>query len=147
MVFSDQKFSRYFHEKTGVRWHASGDLGEIDEKGNLILRGRKKEMIIRRNMNIYPALYENTIKNIKGIEEAALVGIYDEEMQDEKIYLAVEGRDLNMRLIQHELHHGRYCIDREALPDFIFSMTIPLKGRQNKIDRLSIVNYIKKHVL
>jgi acyl-CoA synthetase (AMP-forming)/AMP-acid ligase II len=147
LINADQKFSRYFHEKAGTLWHASGDLGEMDGEGNLILRGRKKEMIIRRNMNIYPALYENTIKNIKGIEEAALVGIYNEEIQDEKIYLAVEGRDLNMRQIQHELHHGKYCIDREALPDFIFSMTIPRKGRQNKIDRLSIVNYIKKHVL
>ena len=147
MVRSDQKFSRYFHEQESASWHATGDLGEIDDQGNLILQGRKKEMIIRRNMNIYPALYENTIKNIKGIEEAAMVGIYDEHIQDEKVYLAVEGMDLNMRQIQHELDHGKYCIDREALPDFIFNMIIPRKGRQNKIDRVSIVEYIKKNAL
>jgi acyl-CoA synthetase (AMP-forming)/AMP-acid ligase II len=147
LVKSDQKFSRYFHEKESGSWHASGDLGELDDQGNLILRGRKKEMIIRRNMNIYPALYENTIKNIKGIEEAAMVGVYDENIQDEKVYLALEGSDLNMPHIQNELNQGKYCIDREALPDHIFRMIIPRKGRQNKIDRASIVEYIKNNAL
>jgi long-subunit acyl-CoA synthetase (AMP-forming) len=147
MVKSDQLFSRYFHEKKGKEWHGTGDLGEIDGQGNLILLGRKKEMIIRRNMNIYPALYENTIKHIHGVEEAAMVGVYDEVIHDERVYLALEGTGLNIDNIQSLLKQGAYCIDREALPDHIFKMIIPRKGRQNKIDRLSIVDHIKKNRL
>ena len=146
-VKSDQLFSRYFHEEGRAEWHASGDLGEVDEKGNLILRGRKKEMIIRRNMNIYPALYENTIKNIKGVEEAAIVGVYDERIEDEKIYLALEGTGLNLHHIRSQLNYGKHSIDKEALPDHIFEMVIPRKGRQNKIDRFSIIEHIKKNAL
>ena len=147
LVQSDQLFSRYFHEEGRAEWHASGDLGDFDEQGNLILRGRKKEMIIRRNMNIYPALYENTIKNIKGVEEAAIVGVYDEKMEDEKIYLALEGTGLNLHLIRRQLNYGKYSIDKEAMPDYIFEMEIPRKGRQNKIDRFSIIEHIKKNAL
>ena len=146
-VKSGQLFSRYFHEAGRSEWHASGDLGEVDEKGNLILRGRKKEMIIRRNMNIYPALYENTIKNIKGVEEAAIVGVYDERIEDEKIYLALEGTGLNLHHIRSQLNYGIHSIDKEALPDHIFEMVIPRKGRQNKIDRFSIIEHIKKNAL
>jgi long-subunit acyl-CoA synthetase (AMP-forming) len=147
MVKSDQLFSRYFHEKKGKEWHGTGDLGEIDGQGNLILMGRKKEMIIRRNMNIYPALYENTIKHINGVEEAAMVGVFDEVIHDERVYLALEGAGLDIDNIQSLLKQGEHCIDREALPDHIFKMIIPRKGRQNKIDRSSIVNHIKKNRL
>lgn len=144
---SPQMFSRYFHEHTGSEWHHTGDLGKMDGEGNILLSGRKKEMIIRRNMNIYPALYENTIKHIEGVDEAAMVGIYDETLQDEKVYLAVEGSGINIQTIKKELAKGEHSIDKEALPDHIFKMTIPRAGRQNKIDRNAIIEYIKKHRL
>jgi acyl-CoA synthetase (AMP-forming)/AMP-acid ligase II len=147
MVHSPQQLCRYFHEEKASEWHASGDLGELDHRGNLVLYGRKKEMIIRRNMNIYPALYENTIKNMEGVEEAAIVGVYDDTLQDEKVYLALEGSSLNVSRIQSQLRSGRHSIDKEALPDHIFQMIIPRKGRQNKIDRYAVVDYIKKNVL
>lgn len=147
LVHSAQQFSRYFHQDKASPWHATGDLGELDHRGNLVLYGRKKEMIIRRNMNIYPALYENTIKNMEGIEEAALVGVYDDVLQDEKVYLALEGSGLNIARIQSQLRQGKYSIDSEALPDHIFQMVIPRKGRQDKIDRFAVVEYIRKNVL
>ena len=147
MVKSDQLFCRYFHETNRDEWHCTGDLGRLDEEGNIILLGRKKEMIIRRNMNIYPALYEKTIKHIKGVEEAAMVGIYCNSTHDEKVYLAIEGTEINIQSVKKQLTQGKYSIDSEALPDQIIRMTIPRKGRQNKIDRAGIVEYIKKNRL
>jgi acyl-CoA synthetase (AMP-forming)/AMP-acid ligase II len=147
MVKSPQLFSRYFHEGSGKEWHASGDLGKTDDDGNIILMGRKKEMIIRRNMNIYPALYENTIKHIKGVDEAAMVGIYCNTTHDEKVYLALEGNGINIPSVQKQLKQGKYSIDSEALPDHIILMTIPRKGRQHKIDRAGIIEHIKKNGL
>jgi acyl-CoA synthetase (AMP-forming)/AMP-acid ligase II len=147
LVRSPQLFSRYFHEQGRPDWHASGDLGRIDAEGNIVLMGRKKEMIIRRNMNIYPALYENTIKHIKGIDEAAMVGVYHDDIHDEKVYLALEGNSINISSVKKQLAQGKHSIDAEALPDVIFTMTIPRKGRQNKIDRNGIVDYIRKNDL
>jgi acyl-CoA synthetase (AMP-forming)/AMP-acid ligase II len=147
LVRSEQLFKRYFHLETREDWHATGDLGTIDDAGNIVLLGRAKEMIIRGNFNIYPALYEDTIKKIPGVEEAAFVGIYDAAIHDEKVYLAVETNKKPIDQIRQALMVGKYSIDKEALPDVIISMKIPRKGRQNKLDRHAIVDYIKKHNL
>jgi acyl-CoA synthetase len=38
-------------------WFMSGDLGILDERGNLKIEGRLKDLIIRGGHNIYPAQY------------------------------------------------------------------------------------------
>ncbi|MEP6616265.1 MAG: class I adenylate-forming enzyme family protein [Ginsengibacter sp.] len=146
-IKSEQAFKRYFHETTTKEWHSTGDLGMMDECNNIILSGRKKEMIIRRNMNIYPSLYENTIKHINGVVEAAMVGIYVDVLHDEKVYLAVEGEHVDIPTVKKELCNGKFNIDKEALPDQIIKMVIPRKGRQHKIDRAGIIDYIQKNHL
>lgn len=135
-VNSPQLFARYLHEAAGTAWHGSGDLGFMDEQQRLVLSGRKKDMIIRRNFNIYPALYEATINRIPGVTEAVLVGRYDAEMADEKVYLFVEG-DTKLRAdtMLAQLRVGPYSIDAEALPDEIVFMRLPRAGRQHKVDK------------
>ena len=76
-----------------------------------------------------------------------MVGIYDHILHDEKVYLAVEGNEINIHTLKKQLANGKHSIDKEALPDEIFKMSIPRKGRQNKIDRNAIVEYIKKNKL
>jgi acyl-CoA synthetase (AMP-forming)/AMP-acid ligase II len=146
-VKSKQIYTRYLHLESRNEWHETGDLGFIDDNKNLILKGRKKEMIIRGDFNIYPALYEGTIKKIPGVNEAAMVGIYDENIHDEKVYLAIETLDENVNGLYELLKSGRFSIDRQALPDVVFKMDIPRKGRQDKIDRTQIISYIKDNGL
>lgn len=147
IVKSNQLYSRYFHLSNRSDWHETGDLGKIDSNGNLVLLGRKKEMLIRKDFNIYPALYEGTIKKIPNINEAALIGLYDENIHDEKVYLALETEIENLDIIRKLLEKGEYSIDKQALPDFIFKMKIPRKGRQDKIDRNAILQHIIENKL
>lgn len=144
MIQSSQLYKRYLHLKKSNEWYATGDIGHMDENGMLILLGRKKDMIIRKNFNLYPALYEPTIKSIPGIKEAVLIGKYLDNIADEKIYLFTESEEeLNKSKIMSQLAHGEYKIDRDALPDEILFTKIPRKGRQQKIDRESIRESIK----
>ena len=143
LLHSNQLFKKYLHLPNHTGWHATGDLGKIDDNGQLILLGRKKEMIIRRNFNLYPALYESTIKKIPGIEEAVLVGIYDEVAADEAVILAIETDEkMNAKQVRKKLERGIFSIDREAWPDRILFRPIPRKGRQQKIDRNLLVQEI-----
>lgn len=136
---SPQLYTRYWHQKNREIFHATGDLGYLDNNGNIVLTGRKKDMIIRRNFNLYPALYEPTIKKIKGIREAVLVGKYEEDLADEKVILAVEKTNgLTKKSLMKKLQTGAFSIDKEAWPDEIIFMKIPRKGRQSKIDRVAI---------
>jgi acyl-CoA synthetase (AMP-forming)/AMP-acid ligase II len=135
LVSSSQLFSRYLHQDNRESPHKTGDLGYINKEGILVLNGRKKDMIIRRDTNIYPAIYEKTIKNIPGVKEAVLIGKYSEKLHDEEVYLFVETEMYSEQQLRKLLLSGRYSIDREALPDQIIFTKIPLSGRQNKVDR------------
>jgi acyl-CoA synthetase (AMP-forming)/AMP-acid ligase II len=135
-IQSDQLFTRYWHHTKVESPHRTGDLGKLDEQGRLILQGRKKDMIIRRNFNVYPGLYEPTINKIDGITEAVMIGRYKKEKADEEIVLVVESEEqMEAASIQAKLHTGQHSIDREALPDSIVFMTLPRSGRQNKVNR------------
>ena len=92
-------------------------------------------MIIRRDTNIYPAIYEKTIKNIPGIVEAVIVGAYSEAKHDEEVFLVVESDAYSEAELMKMLQSGKYSIDKEALPDKILFKKIPVSGRQNKVDR------------
>lgn len=141
---SDQLFTSYFHAEKHNGTHFTGDLGKIDEHGRLILHGRKKDMIIRGNFNVYPGLYEPTINKIKGIVEAVMIGFYNSKKADEEIILVVES-ELNLKAedIFQKLKTGIYSIDKEAIPDKIIFSKLPRSGRQNKVNRKELAEQIK----
>ncbi len=53
----------------------TGDLGELDEEGNLRLVGRAKEMYIRGGYNVYPAEVESVLVEHPSVARAAVVGV------------------------------------------------------------------------
>jgi long-chain acyl-CoA synthetase len=56
-------------------WLYTGDLGRMDEDGYLFIVGRKKDMIIRGGLNVYPQQIENVISRLPGVEECCVVGV------------------------------------------------------------------------
>ena len=58
-------------------WYKTGDLGRFDNMGNLIVVGRKKDMIIRGGMNVYPIEIENLLIKHPKIQDIAIVGMPD----------------------------------------------------------------------
>lgn len=142
-VESNQLFSGYWQMGRRNSIHLTGDLGKINEDGQLILLGRKKDMMIRGNFNIYPGLYEPTINKIKGIREAVMVGVYNADKADEEIILVVDGeKHLTADQVLKQLVRGEFSIDREALPDKIIFRKIPHSGRQQKINRKELVKQL-----
>ncbi|HSI77173.1 MAG TPA: class I adenylate-forming enzyme family protein [Lunatimonas sp.] len=142
-VHSDQMFSGYWRmPKTNATFH-TGDIGKMDNEGRLILLGRKKDIIIKGNFNIYPTLYEPTISKIKGVKEAVLIGIYNSVKADEEIILVIDGvKELTRNHIMKQLVSGKYSIDSQAIPDKIVFMKIPHSGRHNKVNRKLLKNIL-----
>ena len=129
---------------------ATGDLALI-EGDLIILLGRKKDMIIRGQVNIYPELYESTVEKITGVARCAMVGIFDPQVADEQVVLVVEleaGNDAVAmeREIQHELRRGDLRIDATALPDRIVFMELPVSGRSGKVDKQILRQRVKDHL-
>jgi len=59
-------------------WLYTGDIGKVDEEGNVFLLGNNKSMIIAKGQNIYPSDIEEVLASHPKIAEAAVVGIPDE---------------------------------------------------------------------
>ncbi|HEY6340695.1 MAG TPA: AMP-binding protein [Bryobacteraceae bacterium] len=56
-------------------WFHTGDYGELDARGNLIIRGRKKEMIVTpEGLNVFPDDIEAVLNRLPGVRESAVVG-------------------------------------------------------------------------
>ena len=57
--------------------YKAGDLGRLDEGDNLVVVGRKKDMIIRGGMNIYPIEIENIVLKHPKVLDVAVVSMPD----------------------------------------------------------------------
>jgi acyl-CoA synthetase (AMP-forming)/AMP-acid ligase II len=73
------------------RYH-TGDLGCFAEDGNLYIRGRRNELILRGGANVYPAEVERVLGEHPAIACAAVLGIPDERL-GERVVAVVQPRD------------------------------------------------------
>lgn len=69
-------------------WTKTGDLGYVDEDGDLIMAGRSKELIIRGGYNITPLEIETALHLHPAVQQAAVVGV-EHEVLGEDIAAAV----------------------------------------------------------
>ena len=58
-------------------WLHTGDIGHLDEKGNLSITDRLKDMYISGGFNCYPAEIEQQLVQHPSIAQAAVIGIAD----------------------------------------------------------------------
>jgi len=57
-------------------WFRTGDLGALDEDGNLYFKGRKKNVIVtREGMNIYPEDLEAVLRQQPEVRDCVVVGL------------------------------------------------------------------------
>ena len=57
-------------------WYRTGDLGALDEQGNLFFKGRKKEVIVTpAGMNIYPEDLEAALRRQSEVKDCVVVGL------------------------------------------------------------------------
>lgn len=60
-------------------WFSTGDYGKMNEKGQLLITGRKKNIIVLDNgKNIFPEEIENYIQRIPYVKEVIVRGLRDE---------------------------------------------------------------------
>jgi acyl-CoA synthetase (AMP-forming)/AMP-acid ligase II len=64
-------------------WFYPGDLASLDELGFVTLKGRRKDMILRGGVNIYPPEIEATLTEHPAVAEAAVVGWPSRELGEE----------------------------------------------------------------
>ncbi len=64
----------------GDGWLHTGDVGTVDEAGNLRITDRLKDMYICGGFNVYPAEIEQVLARLEGVADAAVIGVPDERL-------------------------------------------------------------------
>ena len=127
----------------GGGWFMSGDLGSLDEKGNLRIDGRLKDLIIRGGHNIYPAEIEALALRHASIEKAAAFPVADERL-GEKVCLAVIGAIEPDECLTHLAAEG---LSKYDMPEFFLRLdAFPLTA-SGKILKRELVAMVKRQEL
>ncbi len=119
LVRGDNVTSGYFNAPEATRaafrdgWFHTGDIGALDDKGQLHIRGRKKEMIVTpEGLNVFPEDVERVLNGIPGVTESAVVGAPLQGSTAERVQaviVAAPGADVadivrraNLQLLDHQ---------------------------------------------
>ncbi len=139
------KFKGYFNLKKENNdcyykdYFRTGDLGYMDDNKYLYFKSRKKNIIRKNGITIYPEDIENNILKDKRVQEVAVVG--KESKDDTKIYLFVK-KNLNL----DHLYIKKLCLKKLStfqLPDeIIFVKSIP-KTNLGKISKKELLIKVK----
>ncbi|GAA3460920.1 AMP-binding protein [Saccharothrix longispora] len=96
----DNLFSGYWpdgaHGPDADGWFRTGDVGYLDEDGDLHLVDRAGDLIIVNGFNVYPHEVEQVVGELDGVAEAAAVGVPDERTGEsvKVVLVRVEGSGL-----------------------------------------------------
>lgn len=81
----------FITDKYGRKWFRTGDMGMINEKGELIITGRLKRIFVCGVTKVYPPELEEIIMEIEGIKKCVVTGVNDERLRTvPKVHLIKE---------------------------------------------------------
>ncbi len=83
-------------------WFMTGDIGLLDERGRLFLRGRERDEINKGGMKIYPADIDAVVERFPGVADGCTFAI-DDAAYGENVALALVLRD-RAPAVMRELH-------------------------------------------
>jgi len=86
-------------------WFHTGDLAYVDEDGYFFIVDRKKDMIIRGGLNVYPREVEEVLQAHPAVSLCAVVGVPDEAL----------GEEVKAFVVVHESYADRLLDEADRL--------------------------------
>jgi 2-furoate---CoA ligase len=115
---SDEAFAGYWKrpdaDEKAIRegWYHTGDVGRLDEDGDLWVVGRVDDMVISGGENVHPVEVEDVVARASGVREVAVVGSPDERLGQRVVAYVVA--DEGVTAEQLDAH----CLASETLARF-----------------------------
>jgi len=116
---SDEAFAGYWKrpdaDASALRegWYFTGDMGYVDEAGDLFVSGRVDDMIISGGENIHPVEVEEVLARHPAVRDVAVVGLPDDKW-GERVVAFVVPREAGLGASALD----RYCLESPDLANF-----------------------------
>lgn len=130
----------------GDGWYHTGDLGTMDEQGNVFIRGRIKNMLLGSNgQNIYPEEIEDKLNSMAMVAESIVI-----KNNDRLIALVYPDQDELMNFTAEELEtimeQNRTELNKQ-LPNYCHLAQIKLHNEEfMKTPKKSIKRYLYQNI-
>jgi acyl-CoA synthetase len=121
-------------------WFMSGDLGVLDQKGNLRIEGRLKDLIIRGGHNIYPSHIEELALRHADVDRVACFPVADERL-GERVCVAVSGTIHPEALL---LHLAREGLSKFDMPEYFVRVSAFPLTPSGKILKRELVERVRR---
>jgi long-chain acyl-CoA synthetase len=139
-VRGPQVMRGYWHNEAETRlvfwpqgWLRTGDIGKIDEEGQVYILDRNKDMILVSGFNVYPNEVEAVLAMHPGILESGVIGI-PSDSSGEQVKAFIVKKDLNLT-IEDVIEHCKKNLTGYKVPKVIeFCDELP-KTTVGKISR------------
>ncbi len=113
-------------------WLHTGDLVRKDSEGFFWITGRKKSVIIRGGINIYPEEISEILNSFEEIKESVSLGLED-EMWGEQVISCVVFQNSSTLTTEKIFEKLREHLPAEKIPNKIVELTELPKGPSGKI--------------
>lgn len=92
---------------TADGWFRTGDLGEIDSSGALVVKGRSKELIVTGGgINVYPDEIEAILSRTSGVREGCIIGLPRGGGEEVHAVIVPDGSGRPLNEIVNEVNEG-----------------------------------------
>jgi 2-furoate---CoA ligase len=115
---SDEAFAGYWNrpdaDARAIRdgWYLTGDVGRIDEDGDLWVVGRVDDMVLSGGENVHPVEVEDVLARAPGVREVAVVGAPDDRWGQRVVACVVADEGVTADELD------AYCLASESLARF-----------------------------
>jgi long-chain acyl-CoA synthetase len=117
-VRGDNVFVGYWPNRDGgpddAGWFATGDVGYLDEDGDLFLVDRKRELVVVSGFNVYPTEVEDVIVELNEVFESAVIGDTDAETGEAVVAYVVPQHGVTLPPERLATMVEAHCADRLA---------------------------------
>ncbi|MGB5105688.1 MAG: o-succinylbenzoate--CoA ligase [Candidatus Zixiibacteriota bacterium] len=124
-------------------WFHTGDIGSMNQNGNLTVLGRKDEMFISGGENIFPQEIADVAEQIAGIVAAAVVPVPDATWGSRPIMFVkfADGFKVDQERILHEMAKS---LARYKLPDRIIVLDNIPQTALGKTDKQALIEIAQR---
>jgi len=112
----------------------TGDLFKMDEDGYLYFVARKDDLIKSRGERVSPREVENTLHQIEGVAEAAVIGVAD-EILGQAIKAFIISNDHGQLTEKHVIAHCTKNLEYFMVPKYVEFVTSFPRTSTGKIDK------------
>lgn len=152
LVRGDNVMAGYFEDPeataavlTDDGWLHTGDLARFDEDGFCTIAGRKKNVIIRGGVSVYPEDVNSALLGVASVTAAATVGIPDPAL-GERVVACVASDGEPDTVMASALEHCRRELAVEKVPNQVVVLDALPLGPSGKVELAKVTQIVSEAV-